>query len=187
MGKPNNSGKDGVKCLQKMCLFQVGSHYLNTDSMVRVVHWGEWLKKGQHDWIRVLSAADQHPDFHLPLKSCSPKGVINEWPVSVQWNNPKAGHEAHKKGYLGGNRQVSFVVQIHLLGFPKRVVGKYSITAILTKCWASEMLERIASKSWVLDWGQNEGGDPWWEMELWTEPKQQNCYTIHTLYSDFWW
>lgn len=87
-------------------------------------------------------------------------------------------------------------VQVHLRGFSKRVVGKYSMTATWTNSWASEMMERIASRSWVLDWGQNDGGEPWWKTQIWTPAKQQNIWfiktslvlaatAIHILYSHF--
>lgn len=59
--------------------------------------------------------------------------------------------------------RVFFVGEVHLRGFSKRVVGKYSMTAMSTKCSASKMIERIASRSWVLDGGQNDGGEPWVE------------------------
>lgn len=98
----------------------------------------------------------------------------------------KESEDVKEKSYIVWWKQmVSFVGRVYLWGFSKRVVGKYSMTATSTKRSASEMMERIASRSWVLDGGQNDGGEPWGETQIWDNNNTQNKRNIWFIKPDF--
>lgn len=38
----------------------------------------------EHGWVSVCPAADQKPDLHSVVESCTSQGVVDGWPVSAE-------------------------------------------------------------------------------------------------------